>query len=517
MVDDYPRDTRGHGQAVLALGVDVGTTNTKVALVAISAGEPGCGAVRVVTAAGAPTPDDASTLVATAVGLVRSVLADAPRPPDVVGLASMAETGVPIDADGEPLCPFLRWDGHRACAEAKALAADLGRDALFTTTGVRPSAKVPLATLAWLRRNEPDVWLRMRHWAGAADIVCLAMTSRLATDHTLAGRTMAYRLPGPDGVLPATFDADLLAAVGLYPEQLPAIVGPREVAGRVTASAFVGAGLLAGTPVVVAGHDHAVGAYAAGVGAPGDVADSLGTAEAVITVLARSPEPAAVAAAGMSLVRTVTGQHEALMAACGSAGAMIAWWLATMVGNRPAADVFADVDRLPAGPTGVLVLPYLAGRQAPAPDPAAEVVIIGRTAGHGRAQLTRALLEGLSLQARWMLAEQARLGGTDLAGSEVAVLGGAVSANPTWMGVKAAVTPAPLRLVGITQPVAAGAALVAAERAGLLAAGVVRLPGCRSSAAGARVRAGCSPGAAYDQMFREFVTAALAVNRNGEL
>ena len=34
----------------------------------------------------------------------------------------------------------------------------LGWAELVAATGVRPSAKVPLATWAWLRANRPDLW-----------------------------------------------------------------------------------------------------------------------------------------------------------------------------------------------------------------------------------------------------------------------------------------------------------------------------------------------------------------------
>ena len=151
-----PADRAGRGVAdVLALGIDVGTTNVKVALVAITAdratGHPAHG-VRVLASAAAPTPGDAESLVAAVVRLVRSVCAGAPRPPAAVGIASMAETGVPLDVAGQPLCPLLRWDGRPGAAAADALGASLGRDAHFAATGVRLSPKVPLATWDRLRR-----------------------------------------------------------------------------------------------------------------------------------------------------------------------------------------------------------------------------------------------------------------------------------------------------------------------------------------------------------------------------
>ncbi|MEH0970722.1 FGGY family carbohydrate kinase [Micromonospora sp. CPCC 205546] len=481
------------GGACLSVGIDVGTTNTKVALVAIDGP-----AVRVRAVASAPTPPP-GCLGAVLVGLLRQVLDGSPAP-DAVGIASMAETGVPLDATGAPLGPWLRWDSHRAGTEADKLSRRLGWAQLVRATGVRPSAKVPLANWAWLRANRPDQWRAMASWAGAADLVCLLLTGHLATDHTLAGRTMAYRLPRPGQPAPEAFDTDLLAEVGLRPRQLPPVVAPDRFAATVRDPAFTGAGLRAGTPVVVAGHDHAVGAYACGVREPGDVANSLGTAEAVLSVLAGDPDPVAAARAGMSTVVPVAGRHRALLAGSSSAGATIAWWLAHESGGMTTADLAAQVLGRGDRPTDVLVLPYLAGRQSPAPDPRARLRILGRRPTHTPAVLARAMFEGLCLQTRWMLHEQARLAGGP-ADAAVTLFGGAGAANPAWVRVKAHVLPAELRVVAAPEPVAAGAAIVAAVRAhrtGPTAPALAWEPG--PAVAGA--------GRDYDEPFARFVTAA---------
>jgi sugar (pentulose or hexulose) kinase len=475
---------------LLGLGIDVGTTNTKVALVAApeSAAD---GTVELLAVAAAPTPEPAALdrvlreLTVRALATARRSAGGAPtagaRPgpalvPQAVGVASMAETGVPLDAGGRPLGPWLRWDGRRAAAEAAALADRLGATALFEATGVRPSAKVPLATLAWLAAHDPGRRAALARWAGVADLAALRLTGDLVTDHTLAGRSMAYRLPPAGAGLPTAFDADLLAEVGLRPEHLPRVAGPGAVAGAVRPGAWVAAGLRAGTPVVVAGHDHAVGAWAAGVRAPGTTADSIGTAEAVCTVLSADPVRADVARAGMSLVRTVAGRP-ALLAGSSSAGAMVRWWLEHEAAGWTADDLFAAVAALPppdrpdpADPAAPLVLPYVSGRQTPEPDPAAGVRVLHRAA-HGPVVLAAAMLEGLALQARWMLDVQLRLGATAdpaLRPERLVVLGGPASRNTAWMRAKAEAGPVPVRLVDCAEPVAAGAALLALHRAGLL-------------------------------------------------
>ncbi|XVV17216.1 FGGY-family carbohydrate kinase [Actinoplanes sp. CA-131856] len=472
---------------MIGLGIDIGTTNTKVALV-------DDGRVRAV--ASAPTPEPGE-LKGTLAGLIDRVL-QGRAAPDAVGIASMAETGVPLDASGEPLGAWLRWHEQEAGAAADALARRLGREQLIGATGVRPSAKVPLAKLAWLRAHRPSVWKAMAAWSGAADLACLQITGRLATDHTLAGRSMAYRLPAAGEALARAFDADLLAEVGLRPSHLPAVIAPGEVAGVVRDPVFVSCGLRAGTPVVVAGHDHQVGAYACGVRTPGDVADSVGTAEAIMTVAGGHPSPVEAGRAGMSVVLTVEGGHRALLAGSASAGAAIAWW------RENEGDAFAGVASLGDEPTGVIVLPYLAGRQTPSPDPAARPRVVGRRPEHHPAQLAKALLEGLSLHARWMLTEQLRLAARPelrvTGGPEPAVylFGGPVAVNPDWVRVKARTLAGGVRVVREPETVAAGAALLALARAGHGAA-----PALASEAV-------AGGGGSYDAMFERFVAEARA-------
>jgi sugar (pentulose or hexulose) kinase len=91
--------------------------------------------------------------------------------------------------------------------------------------------------------------------------------------------------------------------------------------------------------------------------------------------------------------------------------------------------------------------------------------VLGR-AGHDPVALTAAMVEGLALQARWMLDTQLRLAGAEP--GRVVVLGGPAARNPAWMRAKAEAGPVPVALVDCPEPVAVGAALLGLLRAGLL-------------------------------------------------
>lgn len=465
-----------------AVGIDIGTSNTKVVRV-----ERGVGT----TMLNLPTPTGLDELLA----IVAAGLRDATSAGrvDAVGIASMAESGYPLDAEFQALTPLLSWRDGRDDSDIRALANRVGADALFEATGVRPGPKPTLAVLLWLRSQQPGTFAAMRHWAGVADAVHQALTGELRTDHTLAGRSLAYRLPATNQPLATTFDADLLAEAGLAPARLPRVGLPGEAPARSNRATSAATGLRTGTPVVVAGHDHQVAAWASGVREIGQLADSVGTAEAMLNLVGHVPDRPAVRAQGMSVVRTVDGNTEALLAGTGTAGGFLQWLADRYTGG--------DVDRLLAGTEpadlvppdypvatgaedtslfahcGVIdpdvdggnallagdawLLPYPAGRQCPEPDPTARVAAVGGEPRH----LGLEALEAVSYQAQWAIDVQSRLAGRPI--TRLSLSGHPLHRSPLWPRIRATLARVPTTLTTATEPVAIGAALLALDRTGL--------------------------------------------------
>ncbi|HEY8282183.1 MAG TPA: FGGY family carbohydrate kinase, partial [Leifsonia sp.] len=411
-----------------ALGVDVGTTNTKVVLIRVTDGS-----VQEERIHSLSTPASAAELRDAVLGAIRRVATDAPLPVRAIGIASMAETGALLDPDGEPLGDLLRWDAGDT-AEADALVASVGAAELYAATGVPIAAKSPLVHWRSLAAAG-DARLRTARWCGIADLVAVALTGSYATDRTLAARTMAYRhggARGAEGDAAAGFDPDLLALAGLDSARFPRILRPGEPAGTLSARVAASLGLTPGIPVTIAGHDHAVGAWAAGARRPGDTADSVGTAEALYRVAAHVPRERA-RAAGFSVAPAVDGAHEAVLAGNPTAGAFVEWALRTLL---PSADPRAAFDAAAAaasaGPSRIVVLPYLRGRQAPCPDAHATPRVVALSGpGAGRSAdlpadpgaALAAVLTGLVLQLAWLDAEQTAVL-SELRADDLPVLGG---------------------------------------------------------------------------------------------
>jgi len=458
------------GRGAVLAGVDVGTTNCKVGVYTTD------GAV--VAARRRPTPSDPTDLVAGVLADLRRCIDDGGREPLAVGITGVAEGGVALGRDLRPAGPLLWWHDSHAEDAARRLAEEVGRVELFETTGVDVSAKTTLATWLWLRDSESGALKNMRSWVGAPELVATELCGRPITDRTLAGRSGAFDQRA------GRYDENLLALAGVRPAQLPDPCGLAPATGPA---------LPAGTPVVVAGHDHLVAGYAAGAREPGDVVDSLGTAEAVVTICATPPAGSA-AGTGMSWNHTAGGDGWAMVSGFPHSGRLVDWLRSLCAGQTYAAlDALAGSVR--DRPTGIVVQPYLAGRAAPAPDPDRRLSIHGLDRRHGLADMLVAVLEGACFHGRWMAERQARYSGTALA--DVAVLGGP-SRGRAWMDLKAHVLPGRVRKVADVDAACAGAALLAGRAIGLSAPvlGSEVLP--RDDALADR----------YDTIYRDFLSHA---------
>ncbi|MEV6293812.1 FGGY family carbohydrate kinase [Streptomyces sp. NPDC051896] len=453
----------GKRRGPVLAGVDVGTTHCK-AVLCTPDGTVLAQAQRRTPVDASGHAHDVSRLCRAALEALAACTAAAGCGPDAVGITGMAETGAPLDADGAPLLPALSWSDPRPAAHAERLRREHGAAELHQATGVLPSPKVPLAKWLWLSEENPEVVRRMRTWAGAADLVAHALTGAVGTHATFAQRTMAW------DVHTGAWRADLLALAGLDVDRMPTVHPPGAPVGRIGTATAAALGMAPGAPVVVAGHDHLVGAWAAGVRESGEAADSMGTAEAVVTLADAAPDARATGRQGMSYGRHVDGVHWCTVAGMSSSGALVEWFCDRLLGlaHAPPDERYrrfaALVDQAGEGPTGVCVEPYLYGRSAPHPDPARRLALHGLQPRHGLPELAKALLEGASYQARWMAEVQGELAGGPP--HTVTLLGGSVRQR-TWVAIKAAVSPWRTLVCGAPDAACLGAATWAGAALGL--------------------------------------------------
>ena len=441
---------------VIALGIDIGSTAVKASVVRLS------DTLDELAVTSIPSTDlDGAGLVAAALRSAGEALKRAaPSQAQVIGVASMAETGALTDAAGAPRGALIRWDRLAGAVRRHVLPASMDARTLHEATGVPLTPKLPLLT--WATLAKADTSLR---WAFTADLIVAALTGRRVTDHTLAGRSGAFPLPATLAALPSEWDAGILAEAGIPAGFPPPVLAPGEAAGTVTAAAVAAFdGLIdRSSSVYVAGHDHAVAAWMAGARSPGRHVRSIGTSEAVVSVAAGTIERERAWLDGISIVRTVDGAREAALAGSPAAGSLIRDWRARVVSDGGDADELLHRVIAERGPAEAIALPYPRGRQCPDPDPAATLRFSGVGPGDRAGEL-HALLRGIAAHGGWMLEATTALSGE---ASLPVLVGAPYRRNERLAALSAAVAGAPLAVVDLAAPVADGAAMLAAVRDGL--------------------------------------------------
>ncbi len=373
---------------------------------------------------------------------------------EAVGVASVGEAGVPLDARGSATHPAIAWFDTRGSAEADWWHARLGEEAIGRITGLPIDPHNSSYRLMWLRAHAPEAFARTRHWLSLAGLVIQRLTGAVVSDMTLASRT---------GLLDQAtrrWSLDLCAIADLDPALLPEVVESGTRVGSVTTAAAAATGLREGTPVAPGGHDRLCACFASR--GPSDLpVDSTGSAEAIVLSVPGYTPRAPVEAGYIACYADVVPGRYVLSARVGYAAALTDWYHRELEGSSepsPSLGMDAQVD-WPLRYSGLLVYPSFGRVIAPEWDPdCAPGAIFGLTLAHTRGQVLQALIEGAAFSLRANLLWLEKLTGALL--PSVLVEGGLTSSR-VWMQLKADVTGRPIVGVRLKEATALGAALLA--------------------------------------------------------
>lgn len=280
------------------IGLDIGTTGIK----AVAFDEDGlelASAVRPTPSrrSGEMTDYDADELWAVACEALRETsarLEEAGHRARAIAPASMAESGVLLDGAGTPLGPVIAWFDQRTTPQAQWWAEHVGTERTQRIAGVSPQAVFTASKMLWMREHTLATWSAGRRWLLMADWMAYRLSGEMATDYSLASRTMLFDLVRRD------WSAELFEAAGLDRALMAPTVQAGTVLGQLHPDAAAATGLPADVAVASGGHDHVCAAFGLGVTEPGMLLDSIGTAEAFFLVTDELDTTGRVAGSGVS-------------------------------------------------------------------------------------------------------------------------------------------------------------------------------------------------------------------------
>ena len=380
---------------------------------------------------------------------VRSAIVASQEPVSVVSAIAVGgqmHGTVLLDEHGALLRPAIIWPDQRATHEAASLESALAGQGLLASLGGGVSPGFMLASLAWCRAHEPQLWERLATALAPKDYLRYRLTDVLAAEPSDGSGIPLIDLGSWSWSAAAASVADLPLNL------LPPLRDSVATSGTLTTAAAASLDLPAGIPVYCGGSDQAMGAIGAGLLEPGTLLLSLSTGGQIVTPLT---EPLAEPAHGTrTLCHAVQGRYLALSATLG-AGLSLEWMRAQVFGGT---DPLALAAGAPLGAGGLLFLPYLAGERAPLLDASASGALIGLRLDHERAHLARAVLEGIALSLRHALEPLIE------AGVHVRhlILAGGLAQHALFQAIVCNVLDQPVELLRTTEQSALGAALLAA-------------------------------------------------------
>jgi xylulokinase len=213
-------------------------------------------------------------------------------------------------------------------------------------------------------------------------------------------------------------------------------------------------GLAVGTPVAGGAGDQAASAVGNGIVEPGVVSCTLGTSGVVFAHMdqvAYDPQGRV-----HTFCHAVPGKWH-VMGVTQGAGLSLQWLRNQLMPGASYDALTAEAAQAPVGSQGLFWLPYMMGERTPHLDPQARGGWIGVTAKHTRADLIRAVIEGVSFSQKDTLEIVEELG--IRVGAVRASGGGARS--PFWRQILADVFAKPVATLETQEGSAYGAALLA--------------------------------------------------------
>ena len=318
-----------------------------------------------------------------------------------IGLSGQMHGLVILDDAHQVIRPSLIWCDQRSQAQVDFVNAKIGREKVLQSIANPVLTGFTLPKLLWVRDNEPRHFERVRKMLLPKDYVRFKLTGEFASEVSDASGTAVF------DVVNRRWSMEMMDGLGLDRSILPKCYESAEITGKITPEVAQITGLAAGTPVVGGGGDQASSAVGNGIVEEGIVSCTLGTSGVVFAHM----EKVAYDPAG----RVHTFCHAVrdkwhVMGVTQGAGLSLQWFRNQLAPGTSYDALTAEAAKSPAGAQGLFWLPYLMGERTPHLDATARGAWVGLTNSHTRADMIRAVIEGVSYSQRDCLDIIAELG-----------------------------------------------------------------------------------------------------------
>ncbi len=381
------------------LGIDIGTSSVKTALVNVETGQPVISTF---------SPSNEMPLISTQPGyaeqdpeqwwqetvnsmaLLRKQHAFKPEEVVAIGIAYQMHGLVCLDKQLKPLRNSIIWCDSRAVEIGNKAFKDLGEDFCLANFLNSPG-NFTASKLKWVKNNEPAVFDKVHKILLPGDYIAMKLTGEPAT--TISGLS--------EGILwnfsKSDLATELLDNYGIDKSVVSKLVDTFSVQGQLSASAADLLGLKAGTPISYRGGDQPNNAFSLNVLQPGEIAATAGTSGVVYGITDTVEyDPASRVNTFVHVSSTKEKPRYGILLCINGTGILNSWLRKNIFNGASYNEINDKARSVDIGAEGLLVYPFGNG---------AERVLENRNPGaqfkglqfntHHSAHLARASQEGI--------------------------------------------------------------------------------------------------------------------------
>ncbi len=364
--------------------------------------------------------------------------------------------------DGKPAYNGIVSTDTRAYVYPQKWQDDGTAERIFEKTCQNILPMQPVSLLNWLKDNEPDVIERTQWVFGVKDYIRYRLTGEATAEITdMSGSNLV-------NIKEASYDDSLLAEFGLeaIKDKLPPLKYSTEITGCVTEDSARATGLKVGTPVAAGMFDIDASAIAMDITNDEHLCIIAGT-WSINEFISR--EPILNKTIMMNSLYCVPGYY--LVEECSpTSAANNEWYIARFMGaeaekakaeGKSVYDYMNGmVESVSPDETNIMFMPHIFGSNY---NPRAKASMIGMDSSHTKAQIARAIYEGIVFGHKVHIDKLI----ANNAGFKTARLAGGAAKSDVWVQIFADVIDMPIEIIDTDELGSLGAAMAAGVGAGV--------------------------------------------------
>ena len=318
-----------------------------------------------------------------------------------IGLSGQMHGLVMLDKNGGVLRKSIIWCDQRTANECQQMNNLIGEKRLIEITANPALTGFTASKVLWVQNHEPELYEKCAHILLPKDYIRYMLTGEYATEMSDASGMQLMDIPK------RCWSDELLTKFKIDKSMLGKLYESPDVTGMVHRRAAELTGLREGTIVVGGAADNSAAAVGTGVVRAGNAFTTLGTSGVIYAI----SDDVSIDLQGRvhTLCSAVPGKWTVM--SCTLAAGLSLKWLrdnccseemieAMKLGVDPYVVMDSLAEKVMPGAGGLLYLPYLMGERSPHPDPYCRGVFFGLSASHNRANMIRAVMEGVAYSQR---------------------------------------------------------------------------------------------------------------------